>query len=442
MNIISLGAIGALVLAIVLAPIFVALCFRVVVSTNEVHIVQSAKRTVSYGKGETAGNTYYKWPAFFPIIGVRTSMLPMSVFDVDLDSYAAYDKGRLPFQIDIMAFFRITDSNLAAQRVHKFEELADQLKGILQGACRTILASSQIEEILEGRSQFGEMFTKEVDHQLVQWGVQSVKQIELMDIRDAQGSVVIQNIMAKKKSEIDKESRVAVAENKRAAEVAEVEAAQAIALRKQEAEQLVGVRTAQKEQQVGISAQVAAQAVKEQEAITAAKFMEVKRVETIKQAEIDRDSQVVTADQDAKTTIRRAEGDLQAAKLAAEAVTVQGAAEGAAKQAVLMAPVNTQIALAKEIGTNEGYQKYLLSNRTIEKEQAVGIAQADALKAAEIKVIANSGNVTSGVNSITDLLSANGGTQLGAMVEALAQTPVGAAIKNRFLNGNGSEGHA
>lgn len=110
--------IGSVVAAVVVLMLFISMMFRVVVSTNDVHIVQSAKKTVSYGKGQVAGNTYYKWPSVLPIIGVKTISLPMSVFDVRLENYAAYDKGRLPFKIDIMAFFRIDDSNTAAQRVH------------------------------------------------------------------------------------------------------------------------------------------------------------------------------------------------------------------------------------------------------------------------------------------------------------------------------------
>ena len=99
-----------------------------------------------------------------------------------------------------------------------------------------------------------------------------------------------------------------------------------------------------------------------------------------------------------------------------------------------MAPVNAQTALAREIGTNPGYQTYLVSVRTIEKEQAVGIAQAEALKAAGIKVIANTGNVVGGVQTVMDLFSSKGGTAVGAALEALAQTPAGAALLKK-LNG-------
>jgi len=433
---------GVAVLAILLFFITIlglAASFRIVVSTNDVHIVQSVKKTTSYGKDQPTGNVYYRWPAWIPVIGVKTIVLPVSVFDVKLDSYAAYDKGRVPFIIDVMAFFRITETNMAAQRVHSYAELIEQLKGILQGACRAILAQSEIEEILEGRGKFGEMFTKEVDHNLVAWGVQTVKCIELMDIRDANGSEVIHNIMAKKKSLIERQSRIEVAENIRAAQEAEIEAKRQVELQQQDAEQQVGQRSAEKDKQVGISKQVAQQEISSQEKITAEKQMAVVNVNQVRQAEIARDVQIVVAEQTKKTqiikaegekqqTITIAEGNLEQAKLQAQGVEVEGKAKGLAEQAVLMAPVNSQIALAKEIGSNQGYQLYLVQLRTIEKEEVVGVEQAKALVAAEVKIIANSGNVVEGAKTVMDLFTSKGGTQLGAMIEAFAQTPSGKEI--------------
>ena len=405
-----------------------AMLFRVVVSTNDVHIVQSAKRTVSYGKDQPAGNTYYKWPAWVPFIGVRVIVLPVSVFNVTLDGYAAYDKGRVPFKIDIMAFFRIKDSNVAAQRVASFKDLTDQLRGILQGAIRSILATSEIEEILEGRSQFGEKFTIAVDTQLEAWGVTNVKNIELMDIRDGDESEVIANIMAKKKSLIERQSRTEVAENIRAAKEAEIVAAREVNLRAQEAEQQVGQRTAEKDKQVGIAKQKAQQEIKEQEAVTATKTMAVKQIEQVRAAEIEREAKVVAADQAKKQTVIAAEGNLEQAKLHAQGVEVEGKARGEAEKAVLLAPVNAQITLAKEIGENQGYQQYLLGIKEIDKNQVVGVAQAQALQDAEIKVIANAGNVVTGVETVMDLLTTKGGTQIGSMLEGLAQTETGKAI--------------
>ena len=438
--------IGAALVGFVVVTLVLAASFRTVVSTNDVHIVQSVKKTTSYGKDQPTGNVYYRWPAWLPVVGVKMISLPVSVFDVSLEGYAAYDKGRVPFVIDVMAFFRITETNLAAQRVHSHPELIEQLKGILQGACRAILASSEIEEILEGRGKFGEMFTKEVDHNLAAWGVQTVKCIELMDIRDADGSQVIHNIMAKKKSLIERESRVEVAENHRAAQEAEIEAQRQVELQKQDAMQQIGQRSAEKDKQVGIANQMAQQEIKMQEKVTAEKQMAVVQVQEVRQAEIVRDVQVVQADQQKRTQIIKAEGEkqqtitvaegtLEKAKLHAQGIEAEGRARGAAETAVLMAPVNSQIELAKEIGSNAGYQTYLVQIRTIDKEQAVGIEQAKALTAAEIKVIANSGGVVDGVKNVMDLFTSKGGTQLGAMVEAFTQTDAGAQLLNGKANG-------
>lgn len=85
--------------------LIVALLLRRVVPTNEVHIIQSGKSTVSYGKDHDAGNTYYEWPAWVPKIGIVKIVLPVSVFDETLEANEAYDKGRLPFVVDIKAFF-------------------------------------------------------------------------------------------------------------------------------------------------------------------------------------------------------------------------------------------------------------------------------------------------------------------------------------------------
>lgn len=40
--------------------------------------------------------------------------LPVSVFQIKIDEYEVYDIERLPFIVDLTAFFRVADSDLAA----------------------------------------------------------------------------------------------------------------------------------------------------------------------------------------------------------------------------------------------------------------------------------------------------------------------------------------
>lgn len=451
----------AMVLAVVVGlSLLISLIFRRVVSTNEVHIIQSGKSTVSYGKDHNAGNTYYEWPSWVPLIGIVKIVLPVSVFDEDLESYEAYDKGRLPFVVDVKAFFRITDSNVAAQRVSSFDELRNQLRAILQGAVRTILASADIEEIMQGRSQFGEQFTKEVEGQLKNWGVSTVKNIELMDIRDSTSSHVIKNIMEKKKSLIEMQSRIEVAENLKRANIAEIDAQRETDIQQQDALQKIGSRTAEKDKAVGISNELAQQSIKEEAKVTMEKDLAIAKLKDVTQAEINKAVQIVKANQEKETaainkdmamikasqeketkvlvaegekatTILVSEGNLQSKKLESEGIAAEGTAKAEAEKAMQLAPVQAQIVLAKEIGNNEGYQKYLITIEQVKATQAVGIEQAKALHSADLKIIANSGNVENGMKSLMDIFSSSGGTHIGAMLEGFAQTEKGAALLDK-----------
>lgn len=91
-----------------------------------------------------------------------------------------------------------------------------------------------------------------------------------------------------------------------------------------------------------------------------------------------------------------------------------------------------QTELAKEIGENVGYQEYLIKVKTVDKEQVVKIAKAEsmakALASADLKILANSGDVQSGLNKFTDILSSKGGSQINGLLETLKHTDESKAI--------------
>lgn len=448
-----LAAVGIVAALIGLMLFSWLLGLRRVVPVNEVHIVQSRKHTISYGKGFES-NTYYEWPSRIPVIGLTKVTLPVSNFAIDLPDYAAYDKERVPFIVHVMAFFRIEDSNTSAQRVASFEELKEQLTAIVQGAVRTVLAGHEIDQIMLDRSRFGEAFTKEVQPQLGGWGVLAIKNIELMDIRDSKDSDVIHNIMAKRTSGIERESRLVVADNHRQAEMAEIAAKREVELSRQLAAEQVGLRTAEKDKNVGVANEQASQQVKAQQRETAAKEMDVQQVKNVRGAEIDKEVAIIAAAQarevaivkaeatrqvaiveaegNKQQTVLTAEGKLEAAKRNAEGIAVEGNAQGTAETAILMAPVDAQIKLAEKIGSDKGYQEYLLGIRNIEAQQAVGVAQAEALKNADVKVISNGGTPAKGLSNVMDLFSATGGTAVASMLEALAQSDEGKKLLSKF----------
>lgn len=459
--ILGVGALGVLAVLVVWV-----ISLRRVVPTNEVHIIQRADKTVSYGKDtkDGLGNTYYEFPSWIPVLGVTKTVLPVSVFSLDIDGYEAYDKDRLPFVVDIKAFFRITDSNLSASRVFSFQELYNQLHGIVQGAVRSILAKENLESIMCERNVYGDKFTQEVSEQLKEWGVETVKNIELMDIRDAKDSCVIANIMKKKKSQIEMESRTTVANNMQKAKEAEILAQQEIELKQQDANKQVGLRQAQVTQEVGIANEKAKQEVQEQTKITTQKEMEVEKVREVQTAEIEKnanivkaegqknvvsinaEANIVKADADKKVQILKAQAekeqaelkataDLTIAKKGAEGIKATGEAKADAEKQMQLAPVEAQIALAKEIGENSEYQKYLITIEQINANAKVGVEQARNLGNAEIKIFANAGSTADGVNAVTNIFNSQTGTNIASMVEGLKSTPVGEQLINKFLGG-------
>lgn len=449
---------------IVLGIMFYIFSLRRIVPTNVVHIVQRGSKTVSYGVGK-GSNVYYEFPKWLPKFGVEVRELPVSNFDIDLPNYSAYDKDRVPFAVDVKAFFHIADTNKAAEKVASFQDLKVQLNNIVQGAVRSILAKSKLEDIMEERSMFGDKFTESVREDLKNWGVEPIKSIELMDVRDVNGSDVIHQIMAKRISAIDMESRTEVAKNRKIAEQAEMEAQKEIAITRAETERLSGEAKAKSQQAIGIAQ---AEAVKQKgiaeqqslseiakaEKVTAEENMEVIKVKQIRKAEIDRENAIIATEQQKRQTEIEAEAnryrieteaaaELEAKKKHSEAVKIVGTAEAEvikakgmsdaeSKKLMELANVTAQTTLAKEIGENESYQNYLIKIREVEITGEVNKVQyqslATALNGADLKLLVNSGDVNSGLGKFSDILSSKGGTAANGLFESLKQTAEGAGL--------------
>lgn len=475
----------AAVLIVAALIILYVLGLRRIVPTNEVHIVQRDSKTISYGKDMENGNVYYQIPAWVPKFGVVVSKLPSTIIKISLDRYEAYDKDRLPFVVDIVAFFRIADFAVAASRVFTVSDLKDQLISIVQGAVRSILAKEYLEDIMSKRSEYGEEFTKEVCGQLKEWGVESVKNIELMDIKDSHDEEVIANIMMKKKSAIEMERRTEVAKNLKLAQESEILAKQEIELKQQDANRVVGLRNAQVQQEVGIANEQQQQEVQAQAKVTAEKEMEVKKVREVQAAEISKQAATVKAEEEkavievnAKAAITKAEAeknvavlnaeahkeqqilqaeankqqielqatadktrvelkadaDLKAAKNEAEGVNAKGKAEASARELMEKAQVAGQIQLSEKIGSNKEYQDFVIKQKQVEAMEAIGVEQAKNLSKADIKIFANGSSITDGVNNVGKILSPKTGLDLGSMLESFASTPVGSAVTEAVIN--------
>lgn len=419
------------------ASALVAIVFRSVVPPNEVHIVQSRNKRIAYGNSDpnseqsdsgvvSGRNVYYNWSEWIPLIGNVVIKLPTSIFDIRLNDYESYDKDKVPFSVDIFAQFVVTKPTTAAQKIADFEELKSQLQSVLQGVVRATLSTKGVEDIMIARKDLGEAFLKEANDQIQEYGVKAVY-LEFMNIDDTEDSQVISNIQAKRKSAIDKESRVEVAENQKTAKIAEIEATKEAQLKNEMAQQAIGEQAAKRELSVGVANQKAQQEIQTATRSTEEKRMEVEKVKNVKQAEIDKEVKVVNADAERDRMSIVADGKLVEKEREAKGIEAVGKAEGERLKALELAPVNAKIELATAIAQLPEYMKYLLGLEGFKVSEAVGTAKAKALEHADIKVISTGGEgeTESKINGVMDLLSPKGGAKLGAMIDAFQATAEG-----------------
>ncbi len=447
--------IAIVIAALVALTLFVAAAFRVVVSTNEVHIIQKKKTSISYGKGQEAGNVYYAFPSWIPIIGISRIVLPVSNFDISLDAYEAFDQNKVPFRVDVVGFFRIANPIEAAEKIESFEHLHNQLKLIINGAIRTVLSSKTIIEIMEERSTISQLFNQEVEPQLKNWWVENVRSAEIMDIQDSQNSKVIQMIKEKKSSAIERDSRVEIADNLKTAQIAEIEAVKEADMKKQNAEREVGEKQAEKQKLVGIAQQVSLQEVATETKITREKEMEVKKVEQVNQANINKEQALIDADREKQmrtiaaealkleqeqkaeadliTQSKNAEGKLVEMTKNAAGIKAEGASKAEAEKLMQVAMVSGAIELASKIAQNPEYMAYLQNIEAIKASQNVGTANAEALKWADLKILANGGSVDKGMTSLLDVFSGKGWASMAAMLENLNNSDLGKDLIGKFL---------
>ncbi|MDR2941412.1 MAG: hypothetical protein LBV17_02340 [Treponema sp.] len=391
----GVGVLAGILLLILVVKI---LKLRRIVPADMVHVVQTSKKTTSYGKNTSNGNVYYQWPKWLPVLGVEVKDLQVSNFDLPLNNYEAYDKDRVPFVVDIRTFFRISDTNQAAEKIASTEELRKHLEAVVQGAVRNIMAKAKLEDIMEERSVYGQQFTDEVKDQLQEWGVVAVKNIELMDIRDSKESNVIENIMAKKKSEIEKDSRITVATNKKLAQEAEIVAEREVEVKQAEKEKIVGEKNAEKEQMIGIAIEKSKQQIALEAEETAKKELAVEKVRQITNATITQEKETIDAETVKKTTIIKADQDKEKMKIDAEAqkerikidadaikyqIEIKAEAEKQAKQIdadAVKYQIETRAEADKTAKEKEASAIKTLKEAEAQGIKAVGNATADAEK--------------------------------------------------------------
>ncbi|MBS8122277.1 SPFH domain-containing protein [Candidatus Vampirococcus lugosii] len=466
----TIFGVGGLVAFIVFIVILSNL--RKVVPTNEVHIAQGKKTSKAYGRGFDAGNVYIDWPSWVPALGVEVQKLPISIFTIKVDQYKAYDSGKVPFIVDVTAFFVIKEPEIAAQKIFHIEELKEHLNETLKGVIRKTLASKDIIEIMESRVEIKEEFYKEVLDSVVSWGV-DLKNVEFMDIRDPETgeSRVISNIMQKKRSEIESESQIEVSENqkrtiiekenkeseararaaeaKSKADIVEYDSQRESGLKKLENERVTENFEIEKEEELNLKKEISRQKMFEAQKSTREKELMIEQLEEERNAEISKRTEIIKAEEirDRRKIEVESEKYITETNAEAERLKIESLAEAEAKRIQSLAEAKARE--VNYIGTAEARNKeemaealnkfkpealnFMIKQLEADISQVVDLEKARALNNADIKIVSTGDNGTSGINSFMDLFSSNGGANIGAMVETFKKT-VGEEKFNNIVN--------
>lgn len=403
------GIIGVLVVIWILM-------MRRIVELKYAHVVVRKSGSTIYSADQTIpgcmGAVYYDIPSWIPVLGVIVKSMTLEIIQIAIKDYETFAKANARFNIDVSVYCRIIDVNVAAQRFpgNNINDFIKGMSSIIISAVRKTTANYAIEDIISKRKEIGDEIREEILEDFRSWGVE-LTNVAVETITDAKGTTVIQDISAKKESEINSLSRQQIAQQNKSADIVEAENRQIAETRKIEADEQISIRDQTRKMTV---------AMKMQEAVV--KTLEVKRIE-----------QETTANIEANASIRKAEGVRQSEIVVAEgtkqSLVLQGQGEGSKQQSIGMA--EAAVIKAKKVAEAEGLsaladaqkkqQETAKEIQLIEKDRAIGLALAAALQKASIKYIGSGAP-----KNFMDLFSVEGmvsnGGGLGAFLELIKES--------------------
>jgi flotillin len=367
---------------------------------------------------------YFKIPAWVPGVGMIVHRMPLSMLEIPISDFLAFDKDRARFVCDIVAFCVIKDPVIAAMRFPaKLEDLGLQISKVVQATMRDSTTKKSVREIINDREGIIASITTPLSNTVAEWGLQ-LKDTELIDFKDPEKPIsgeeepphVIRDISSIIEVQINSDARQKNAEQEKIARLKEAEA-----------EEIAKKRELERDEQIGMRQQAKEQKIFESEKLAREKKLDVDKVQVVKSQQIEKERAMVLAEQQREVEkINRekkkleGEGDRlmneEQAKGKASFVKEQGLAEAVAKEAL-------QDALNK---FGDTAIRALIAEKLVEMQQAVGVAGAKALEKADLKVFSGGG------------ADAQKGFELGAMLESILTSSSGTAgaVMNRLSRPN------
>ncbi len=391
-------------IGVIVTIVGIAGMLRTVVPTNKIDIVVKHKKTGIYCsnaeyflpiKKDKTGriipptqedltnvevkNVYYHIPQWVPVWGMYVRRLPLEMLEIKVPNFVAFDKNRARFECDIVAFCAITDGVTASMRVPEegMEQLQSQVQQVLWATMRDATTKMIVRDIINNRKEIIDKIRDPLREALDEWGL-SLKDIEIIEFKDAAEGKVVTNLSSIREQEIDTEAREKNAEQVKKARLAEAEAEEKAKIREVERDEIIASREQDKIQKVAI-----------QEKLAKEKELDVKQVELVKTQKIEKEQAEVLAKQEKEVARIEAEKKKEVEKIIKEQKLLEGQgdrqrdeekARGEAAFALQKGKAEAQVIEAKLLGEAKGKEEL---QKALNKFKENAILAMTALRAIE-----------------------------------------------------------
>ena len=368
-----------LIVFVIIVVINVLSWYRIV-PPSEVHLVITPNKKLIVSSDDSISKdgkkTYFEIPKYIPFIGRIVRKMDLTIKEL-ITTQETYEVNQARFSVKASTKYRVIDVLRAAETFTEMRDLEKQLNEVIQAAVRAVTVKYDVVDARGQKTQMEDAIRDEVTDDLAAWGLELVN-FQLVDFSDTADSTIISDISKRREVEISATTREQNAEKMKQARIKEAEA-----------DEKAQTREIERDRVIGEQEQLKAEMIATKEKVAEEQRFQVVQVQTISQAEIDKEKAIVEAKQSKETEeILRDQKKLEGE---GDRLREEQRAKGSA------APIREKY-LAEAEGKEklqEALNKFtpaaitaLTAELIVNMQKDVGIATANALQTADMKVFA------------------------------------------------------
>lgn len=311
----------------VVAFLVLAISLYRVVEPNKAHVlvVAGGGRKVYHPAKDGSKSAYF----FIPIL-MKRIIVSLENVKHEINEIILHDSEMAPFSCDITCWFKITNPDLAAEKLDVDDDgsvmasIRETLNAQIQGVARASAMGQEVVGLMKDRTKFASDVFQTVNGDLDEWGVQLVK-LEIIDFRDSTDSHVIQDYQDRRKSQVQSMTRQEVAKQNKEAEIAEADAKQLAGIKMAESDREIEKADIERKKQVAMASQEAEKKITEQVELVNAQKVKAKRTLDVGNAAVVKEATIEQAEGEAAAILKKgqAEADVTLAKGTADANVIE-----------------------------------------------------------------------------------------------------------------------